>query len=213
MASKKQKYYVVWQGHKPGIYSSWPDCHAQVKNYPKAIYKSFDSLSDAKSAFDSGPVFNKNSAKKSSSIGKSDKNEKIPVVVPSISVDAACSGNPGLMEYRGVWTSDKAEIFQFGPVKNGTNNIGEFLAIVHALALLKNQNDSKTPVYSDSRTAISWVNRKKAKTLLKKDKTNTQVFELIQRAELWLQNNTWTNPLLKWETHLWGENPADFGRK
>jgi ribonuclease HI len=213
MASKKQKFYVVWQGHKPGIYSSWPDCHAQVKNYPKAIYKSFDSLAEAKMAFDSGPVFSKRSAKKTSFVKEQVSGEKIKIITPSISVDAACSGNPGLMEYRGVWTSDKSEIFHFGPVKNGTNNIGEFLALVHALALLKNHNDSKTPIYSDSRTALSWVKRKKAKTLLKKDKSNAQLFELINRAEIWLQNNTYTNPLLKWETDIWGENPADFGRK
>ena len=44
-------------------------------------------------------------------------------------VDAACSGNPGPMEYRGIDLATGAEIFHFGPV-HGTNNIGEFLAIV-----------------------------------------------------------------------------------
>ena len=182
----------------------------QVKNYPNAIYKSFDSLAEAKNAFGSSPKFTKKPVTKSPS---TDKTTKSDIVVPSLSVDAACSGNPGQMEYRGVWTSDKSEIFHFGPVVNGTNNIGEFLAIVHALAILQKQKDGKTPIYSDSKTAMSWVKRKKAKTLLKKDKSNAQLFELIQRAESWLQNNTWSNPILKWETHLWGENPADFGRK
>jgi|SRR5688500_1589159 len=210
MALKKQKFYVVWQGHNPGIYTSWTECHAQVKNYPNAIYKSFDSLAEAKNAFGSSPKFTKKPVTKSLSTDKTTKSE---IVVPSLSVDAACSGNPGQMEYRGVWTSDKSEIFHFGPVVNGTNNIGEFLAIVHALAILQKQKDGKTPVYSDSKTAMSWVKRKKAKTLLKRDKSTAQLFELIQRAESWLQNNTWTNPILKWETRLWGENPADFGRK
>ena len=94
------------------------------------------------------------------------------------------------MEYRGVWTSDKTEIFHFGPVKNGTNNIGEFLAIVHALALLANKKDQKTPVYTDSKTAISWVVRKKANTKLKPDKTNAQLFEMIARAEKWLKDKS-----------------------
>ena len=208
MASKKQKFYVVWIGHTPGVYSSWQECLSQVKNYPNASYKSFNTKSEAEEAFGSGPSAKKTVLKKK--IHESDKHE---IVFPSISVDAACSGNPGMMEYRGVWTSDGTELFHFGPVKNGTNNIGEFLAIVHALAFLQKQNDPKTPVYTDSRTALSWVKKKKAKTLLKRDQSNSQLFELIARAEKWLGNNTWMNPILKWDTHKWGENPADFGRK
>jgi ribonuclease HI len=210
MAAKKQKYYVVWHGHNPGIYSSWEKTLSQVKNFPNAMYKSFASLNEANEAFGSGP----NTSRKKP-IHKSEKesfNSK-SYIPDSISVDAACSGNPGAMEYRGVWTSDKSEIFHFGPVKNGTNNIGEFLAIVHALALLKKQNDDKTPVYTDSKTAISWVKKKKAKTLLQQDKSNTILFDMIRRAEKWLHENEWNNPLLKWETSAWGESPADFGRK
>ena len=210
MASKKQKYYVVWHGHNPGIYTSWDKCLPQVKNYPNAIYKSFDSKTEAEEAYRSGPNKKSIFRKKSSSSPDESHHE---FIIPSISVDAACSGNPGVMEYRGVWTGDKSEIFRFGPVPNGTNNIGEFLAIVHALALLQKQKDQKTPVYSDSKTAMSWVKHKKAKTLLKKDKTNADLFDMIHRAETWLKNNTWNNPLLKWETTHWGENPADFGRK
>ncbi|HUR30073.1 MAG TPA: ribonuclease H family protein [Saprospiraceae bacterium] len=211
MASKKQKYYVVWHGHNPGIYTSWEKCLPQVKNFPNAIYKSFNSRIEAEEAFGSGSEIKKINFKKNKTSTSSGDNSK--VVVPSISVDAACSGNPGLMEYRGVLTSDKTEIFHFGPVKNGTNNIGEFLAIVHALALLQKQKDQKTPIYSDSRTAMSWVKHKKAKTLLKKDRSNSDLFDMIHRAEVWLKNNEWKNPLLKWETSDWGENPADFGRK
>ena len=210
MAAKKQKYYVVWHGHNPGIYTSWEKTLSQVKNFPNAIYKSFGSLEEAHEAFGSGPE-----VKKKNIFRKPDHNpfNTKSYITPSISVDAACSGNPGVMEYRGVWTEDKTEIFHFGPVKNGTNNIGEFLAIVHALALLKKQNDDKTPVYTDSKTAISWVKKKKAKTLLKQDRSNTILFDMIRRAEKWLLENDWNNPLLKWETAMWGESPADFGRK
>ena len=210
MAAKKQKYYVVWQGHNPGVYSTCEKTLTQVKNYPNAMYKCFDSLQEANDAFGSGPQ----ARTKRSSVKTADNslNSKT-YIIPSISVDAACSGNPGAMEYRGVWTVDKTEIFHFGPVKNGTNNIGEFLAIVHALALLKKQNDDKTPVYTDSKTAISWVKKKKAKTLLKKDPSNAMLFDMINRAEKWLHDNKWKNPILKWETSMWGESPADFGRK
>ena len=210
MASKKQKYYVVWHGHNPGIYTSWEKTSSQVRNVPNAVYKSFDTLSEAEEAFKSGPDFKKSGSQKvRPQLNQYDSNIK----TESISVDAACSGNPGLMEYRGVRTSDKTELFHFGPIRNGTNNIGEFLAIVHALAMLQKMNDPNTPIYTDSKTAISWVKRKKANTKLKADKTNAQLFEMIGRAEAWLKNNNWKNPLLKWETTQWGEIPADFGRK
>ena len=128
-----------------------------------------------------------------------------------LAVDAACSGNPGPMEYRGVYLMTGQEIFHFGPVY-GTNNIGEFLAIVHALALLK-QKGIQMPVYSDSRNALSWVKQKKCKTKLERSAKTEDLFRLIERAEKWLKENTYTTPLLKWETEKWGEVPADFGRK
>jgi ribonuclease HI len=207
--SKAQKYYVVWQGHHPGIYDSWAKCQSQVKNFPNARYQAFSSSAEAEAAFKTGPV-----ARNSSSMKKTQSPVLSGDYQPeSISVDAACSGNPGILEYRGVWTNDKTEIFHVGPLRQGTNNIGEFLAIVHALAWLKKKNDAKTPVYSDSQTAISWVKNKKANTRLKSDKSNAHLFDLIRRAEIWLKTNDWKNPLLKWETSDWGEIAADFGRK
>jgi ribonuclease HI len=134
------------------------------------------------------------------------------IVRPSISVDAACSGNPGVMEYRGVDTATGKELFHIGPFQQGTNNIGEFLALVHGLALLKQQNSS-LPVYSDSVSAMAWVRNKKCKTTLAACEANKPLFNLIERAEKWLKNNTYTNPVMKWETQQWGEIPADFGRK
>jgi ribonuclease HI len=210
MRAKKQKYYVVWQGHHPGIYSSWDKCNAQVKNFPGAVYKSFESKEEAEEAFRHGierkPRVTRPKPMKTASSGSG-------IISESISVDAACSGNPGLMEYRGVWTADKSEIFHYGPAKDGTNNIGEFLALVHALALLNKRDDQTTPIYSDSKTAIAWVKRKKANTQLKPGKNNAGLFEMIHRAEKWLKENTWKNPVLKWDTENWGEIPADFGRK
>jgi len=130
----------------------------------------------------------------------------------SISVDAACSGNPGVMEYRGVHTADASEIFRLGPFQHGTNNLGEFLALVHGLALLKRQK-SDLPIYSDSRTAMSWVRNKKVKTTIKRTPMNKKMFDLVDRAEIWLHNNTYTTEIIKWDTPNWGEIPADFGRK
>lgn len=210
MRQKKQKYYVVWQGHHPGIYSSWEACKAQVDNFPDARYKSYESRAEAEAAYSQGPEKNR---KAFAPKAMKPTQRSGGIIKESISVDAACSGNPGLMEYRGVWTADRSEIFHYGPAKDGTNNIGEFLALVHALALLHKKNDSSTPIYSDSKTAIAWVKKKKANTQLKLTKHNAELFEMIRRAEKWLKENTWKNPIHKWETEHWGEIPADFGRK
>ena len=133
------------------------------------------------------------------------------IIKESLAVDAACSGNPGAMEYRGVYVRTNEEVFHFGPMF-GTNNIGEFLAIVHGLALLK-QKKLEMPIYSDSKTAISWVKNKKCKTLLPRNTQSEELFKLIERAENWLKNNTYKTKIHKWETKAWGEIPADFGRK
>ncbi len=211
---KKQKFYVVWQGVVPGIYDNWPDCQKQVKNFASAQYKSFDTLSEAEEAYLKRPtktevIRRSTSTAPESIINKS--NNKI--IVPSLSVDAACSGNPGLMEYRGVWTSDKTELFHQGPFKEGTNNIGEFLALVHGLAYLQNNHLGHIPIYTDSKTAKSWVSKKFVKTTLTQTAANEVLFTLIERALDWLKKNQYSTPILKWETEKWGEIPADFGRK
>jgi ribonuclease HI len=127
-------------------------------------------------------------------------------------VDAACAGNPGKLEYQGVETGTKRVLFSMGPFPQGTVNIGEFLAIVHGLAFLKKHN-SLLPIYSDSRTAISWVKNKVIKTNLERNKKTEELFVLVERAVEWLKDNQYSNKILKWETEFWGENPADYGRK
>jgi ribonuclease HI len=126
-------------------------------------------------------------------------------------VDAACSGNPGRMEYRGIDLATGAQVFHFGPI-HGTNNIGEFLAIVHALALMEREGIRKT-IYSDSYNAILWVSKKKCKTTLARDEQTARLFDIITRAEFWLRTHNIQVPIVKWETSEWGEIPADFGRK
>lgn len=204
-----KKWYVVWKGIEPGIYESWAECKRQIDGFEGALYKSFATREEAIEA-------NRSEAWKYIGNNKSRKpifNQKATDIIQnSLSVDAACSGNPGRMEYRGVYTETGAEIFHIGPFENATNNIGEFLAIVHGLALLKKQN-LPLPLYSDSVNAMLWVKNKKCKTKLEPNKTNQAVFDLIERAENWLENNTYTNKILKWETKAWGEIPADFGRK
>ena len=205
----KKKFYVVWNGLNPGIYHSWDDCQAQIKGVKGAVYKSFDSKEEAQRAYAS-PAYAYMKKKTETPTFTLDT---LPAVVEryALAVDAACSGNPGPMEYRGVYLGDGKEIFHFGPV-HGTNNIGEFLAIVHALAMLDKQG-LKMTIYSDSRTAISWVRKKCCKTQLERTGETEQLFQLIERAEAWLKAHRVTIPIVKWETEQWGEIPADFGRK
>jgi len=208
----KNKFFVVWEGKQPGIYRSWNECKQQIHGYGGAIYKGFATEAEAREAMTS-PCWDY--------IGKNAKEKKLSEEeiakfgkpdLESLSVDAACSGNPGLMEYRGVYTRTGEEMFRQGPFKEGTNNIGEFLALVHGLAFLKQKN-SPLPIYTDSITALAWVKAKKAKTKLEKNEINAVLFDLVSRAETWLKQNEYTTIIKKWETQVWGEIPADFGRK
>jgi ribonuclease HI len=235
----KQKYYVVWNGPSPGVYSSWEACQEAVNGVSGAKYKSFKSQAEAEDAFEMGEEAYESEASSSGSTGKSDNSGKsgkpgnlgssaliaqpdrpaynpanLPVeaIREAIAVDAACSGNPGAMEYRGVYLANGREIFHFGPI-HGTNNIGEFLAIVHGLALLKQKGLDTMPIYSDSVNAQLWVRKHQCKTTLVRNDKTEKLHQMIERAEGWLKNNTYRNPIIKWQTDKWGEIPADFGRK
>ena len=202
------KFYVVWQGRETGIFTSWEECKPQIEDYKGAQYKSFKTLEEAEQAFAHSYYAAINKDKKSDV----KKSPTPPFIKNSIAVDAACSGNPGDMEYRGVNVFNGEQLFLQGVYKEATNNIGEFLAIVHGLALLKKQN-SDWPIYSDSITAISWIKAKQCKTKLERTANNAEVFSRIEAAEKWLATNTYTTKIYKWDTKAWGEIPADFGRK
>jgi len=212
MAKKNNKFYVVWKGKKPGIYDSWKDCKATIDGYKGARYKSFNSFSEAKNAFNGNFEDFKGKCNKPRELSEA---EKLRYGVPnmtSIAVDAASSGNPGIMEYRGVDTHTKKQLFHKGPFPQGTNNIGEFLALVHGLAFLKLHNSNRI-IYTDSRIAMGWIRKKKCNTKMTPNAKNKALFELVARAETWLKTNDYNTPVVKWETKAWGEIPADFGRK
>lgn len=219
------------------MYSSWEACQEAVSGVSGAKYKSFKSQAEAEDAFEMGEEAyeeakacddstSNNSSKSGNSgnpgsscdISKPIRPAYNPAKLPAeaireaIAVDAACSGNPGAMEYRGVYLADGKEIFHYGPV-HGTNNIGEFLAIVHGLALLKQKGLDNMPIYSDSVNAQLWVRKHHCKTTLVRNDQTEKLYQMIERAEAWLRNNTYKNPIIKWQTDKWGEIPADFGRK
>ncbi|MDP2424200.1 MAG: ribonuclease H family protein [Bacteroidales bacterium] len=209
--AQKKKFYVVWRGQNPGIYERWADCEKQVKGFTGAIYAGFGSRGEAEQAFASDPAIYLQKKAERAPRGYTGYLADAPIT-NSLCVDAACCGNPGVMEYRGVFTDTGTIIFKLGPFQQATNNIGEFLAIVHALAWLKKKK-LELPVYSDSENAILWVRNRRINTKLLPNDKNQDVFDLIERAVNWLKTNHYSNKVLKWKTALWGEIPADFGRK
>ena len=232
MAKAKQKWYVVWRGKQPGIYTTWPECEAQVKGEQTALYKAFSTPQEAEAAYAGNP-YDYIGQRRDSAVQPSESPSGSPAGCPppppsyrhdtvlplppavtadAWAVDAACAHNPGPMEYRGIDLRTGAVAFHFGPIY-GTNNIGEFLAIVHAMALMTQRGECHT-IYSDSVNAMSWVKQRRCKSKLAQNAKSRQAWQLIERAVQWLQSHDVKPfPLRKWETHLWGEIPADFGRK
>lgn len=219
------KYYVVWVGREPGVYDNWSDCEEQILNFPGAKYKSFSSSAEAARAFrgsdddgnpaDLGSLLisasdHRNAA--AASAGEASYMSNPDIDKDAWAVDASCQGNPGIMEYRGVELATGRELFKVGPFRDGTNNIGEFLAIVHALAEMHRRNEWHN-IYSDSKTALAWVRNRQVKTQLKQTDRNVRLFELLGRGLVWIRSHSWPVKIMKWQTELWGEIPADFGRK
>ncbi|MCS7031885.1 MAG: ribonuclease H family protein [Gloeomargarita sp. SKYG116] len=198
----RNKVYVVWRGRKPGIYRRWDECWAQVGGYSGAQYKAYPNWEMARQAFAQGQEGVQPSLAPEQPV--------VPYLTPSYAVDGACSGNPGVMEYRGVNTVTGEEIFRRGPYPWGTNNIAEFLAIVTALQWCA-ERGCDWPIYSDSDVALGWVKKKRCGSQLPVE--GTPLGDEIRAAEAWLQTHTYPNPLYKWDTERWGQIPADFGRK
>ncbi len=195
----KAKYYVVWEGREVGIFNTWEECKKQIDAFPNASYKSFANKKEAENAF------HRNTSNKPIM-------QTVNIITHSIAVDGAWNTISKEVEYQGVDTSTKKVLFHQGPFRQGTINIVEFLALVHALAYCE-KKEINMAIYSDSNVAIGWVKRKKIGTQLVKTNQNAILFDLIDRALYWLHHHNYPNTILKWETKLWGENPADFNRK
>lgn len=211
----RRKFYVVWEGRATGVFDSWEECQVLVNGYPGARFRAFDSQEAAVAAFRGDPSDQLELLRAIADAPNVKVNyEAFPEIrLDALAVDAACSRNPGPVEYQGVWVRTGERIFHAGPFDGGTNNIGEFLALVHGLALLQSQGLRDVPIYSDSRTARAWVRNRQPKTSLVPDAANAELFAMMHRATDWLRTHTYANPILTWDTDTWGEIPADFGRK
>lgn len=217
-----KKYYVVWVGREPGVYDDLQDALDQVDDYPGASIKSYTSPEEATEAFrrgsaraegrELGNLLLDAQRRNVPKGGKPDYMSNPEIDLNGWAVDAACSGNPGKMEYRGVELMTGRELFRVGPFEESTNNIGEFLAIVHALSLMFAKGERHT-IYSDSVTGMAWVRNRKVKTQLARTAKTEKSFQLMERALSWLNSHSVDVKIRKWETERWGEIPADFGRK
>lgn len=215
------KYYVVFKGFNPGVYDNWDEVKEQVNGFPGALFKGYATSQEASEAYrnytgseDREELFRLIAGNRNS---ESVKPGNIDYNNPEIdgdawAVDASCLGNPGKMEYRGVDLKTGKEIFRVGPFEDATNNIGEYLALVHAMALMAKKGEYHN-IYSDSRTAQSWWRNRKINTKLKSTDRNSKVFELLARAQVWVNTHHFPAKVMKWQTERWGEIPADFGRK
>lgn len=216
------KFYVVFKGRNPGVYDDWTDALEQVRGFKGAVYKGYSSSAEAAYAYrnavrkvdgnDLGVFLSNTSSHNIPKPGQPDYMTNPEVDLDAWAVDASCLGNPGKMEYRGVELMTGRVIFRVGPFDDATNNIGEFLAIVHAMALMTQQGKFHN-IYSDSVSGMAWARTRKIKTQLKPTDRNRRVFELMARAVTWLNTHQFPAKVLKWQTDRWGEIPADFGRK
>lgn len=212
--ARRQKFYVVWVGFKPGIYDSWKECSSQTDGYRDARYKSFPTHEAALQAFTDGPDSYWGAAKSPSRHTTPPPNE-IPNRPPSHSlcVDGAFNGRTGDMEYRGVWNHNRQVAFASSVIPNGTNNIAEFLAVVEAMQLLQKMG-REWPIYTDSVTALSWIRKRQVKSTIFSDPfANQELKDRVIKALDWLTENNPQTPVFKWRTTQWGEIPADYGRK
>lgn len=195
-----KKHYTVWEGREKGVFDAWEKCKSSTDGYQGANFKSFSSYDEALEAFKKGYERSNENTKDSSDF-----------IEESVSVDSSASKAVGKVTYRGVYTKTGEVIFERS-IEMATNNIGEFLAIVHILALQVKQH-RKFPVYSDSITAISWVMGKKVNTSLAQTPETRETWDLIHRAEKWLRENVHDIEILKWDTRKLGEIRADYGNK
>jgi len=167
---------------------------------------------------------------------------KIPITTNALCVDASCTGNPGIMEYRAVDLKSWKEVFRSPIYKMGTNNIGEFLAIYEAIRYIEklekkakktknlkaslrkevpNEGEAEDLkrqhryecIFTDSETALAWMRSKKIKTTLEYTKETKELLTKLQDALTRIKTHDFTIPIRKRETEIRGEIPADFDRK
>lgn len=127
--------------------------------------------------------------------------------IRGIATDAAHSTKRLVTEYQGIDLETGEQIF-YRNIGNQTVNIGEFLAVIEALKFIIENDFQPRVIYTDSMTAISWINNKETASK-KKNKD-------LKKAEIFLKlfdEDIKTIKVIHWDNDEWGETPADFGNK
>ena len=186
--------YAVWQGRRTGIFTKWEEARAQIDGYPSPGFAAFLSRAEAERELE----------------------ERRRLLAPAgpppeagIAVDAACAGAVGPLEYRGIDLRTGETVFAEGPVDAGTNNLGEFLAIVRALEMLDRQEVSG-PIWSESDVAIAWVGEGRHRSSVKPTDRNRELRRRLCRAELFLVDAPAPADVRRWRSDAWGAIPVEF---
>lgn len=200
-----QKYYTVWAGLTTGVFSSWKQCQRQILGFKGARFKSFQTLTEAKAALNRRYQDRGN-------------NERLPIqtifqiddtrpITNSITVNGTCNIATGEVEIQAVHTGSKHLVFWKGPYHDGTGDMAEFIAIVETLKYLKSRKLSM-PIYSESSTAIKWITNREATTKLPRRASNRELYDFFDSCLAWLDDYTYYNRILKWNTKEWSRSPA-----
>jgi ribonuclease HI len=191
----KQKFYTVWVGRNTGVFDTWEQCKAQIHEFPKAKYKSFGTKNLAEEAFANAAEY----------INEANQNEteSPEPIAESICVHSyAISQN--IIGYAGYHTSAGDNYFKFENIETNHIHLADFVGLVHALAYCK-EKSLALPIYSNSQNAINAIETININRLqINPNTISQQAQNLINRAIQFLQNNTYINPILAWQTKNWG---------
>ena len=166
-----KKYYVVWKGHKTGIFNTWNECKSQIDGFSGARFKSFSSIQEAELAYQNNPNITltkpltnlkKQKTKSSSSSLSQKKIEALPLDI-KIFTDGGCEPNPGqagtgMAVYKNNCLS---ELWHGLYEPNGTNNTAELHGLNQALRLTKKKlNEGYTVgIFCDSKYSIDCITK------------------------------------------------------
>jgi len=199
-----QSYYVVWQGHAPGIYQKWPDCRKQIENYPEPRYKKFESLDEANHAYRKGiEHYRKRKSGPQKMSRRAPKFRR-----DSLLVHTKVQGES--MQINATYLKNNQKIF-FVDFQRGNPEIGQFLATVKALKLLRKRSPTM-PVYVPSLKVLNAINHKFLYDPYLgqrhiHDPWHEKLRECMFAAINWLKRNDYQNPVLHWNSTYWGEPP------
>lgn len=211
----KNKFYVVWKGRETGVFTDWTEVSKLIKGFRNAEYKGFANKESAELEFQLGSPSGRskiNEVKVSEKPEGASSKTKAPDY-ECLTVDGSYLGSKNMMQYRCVWNASGEEVFGTKPILGGNQNIAEFLALVGAMKYRVVTKQYDLHIYSDSKTALSWVRNKKIKSTYDLGQLDEIVQNRIYGALEFISKSGVAKNLFKWESALWGEIPADYGRK